>query len=80
MWIRAEGAFELIVDRSLFEAALAIIRERTHKASNDEIISALQPLSQDRGYRSPAHFGAARGEKNFELFAGRLENWGSRPP
>ena len=52
MWIRAEGAFEPIVDRSLFEAAQAIIRERSHKLSNEEMIAALQRLLQDRGYLS----------------------------
>src|SRR4051812_11860503 len=49
MWIRAEGAFEPIVDRSLFEAAQAIIREPSYKPSNDEMIAALQKLLQDRG-------------------------------
>jgi DNA invertase Pin-like site-specific DNA recombinase len=52
MWIRAEGAFEPIVDRSLFEAAQAIISERSHKLSNEEMIVALQQLLQDRGYLS----------------------------
>ena len=52
MWIRAEGAFEPIVDRSLFEAAQAIIRERSYKLSNDEMITVLQKLLQDRGYLS----------------------------
>jgi DNA invertase Pin-like site-specific DNA recombinase len=52
MWIRAEGAFEPIVDRSQFEAAQAIIRERSHKLSNEEMIAALQQLLQDRGYLS----------------------------
>jgi DNA invertase Pin-like site-specific DNA recombinase len=52
MWIRSEGAFEPIVDRSLFETAQAIIRERSHKLSNDEMIAALQTLLQDRGYLS----------------------------
>lgn len=52
MWIRAEGAFEPIVDRSLFEAAQAIIRERSHRLSNDEMITVLQKLLQDRGYLS----------------------------
>jgi DNA invertase Pin-like site-specific DNA recombinase len=45
MWIRAEGAFEPIVDRSLFEAAQAIIRERSYRLSNDEMITVLQKLS-----------------------------------
>ena len=52
MWIRAEGAFEPIVDRSLFDAAQAIIRERSHKLSNEEMLAALQQLLQDRGYLS----------------------------
>jgi DNA invertase Pin-like site-specific DNA recombinase len=52
MWIRAEGAFEPIVDRPLFDAAQAIIRERSHKLSNEEMIAALQQLLQDHGYLS----------------------------
>ena len=52
MWIRAEGAFEPIVDRSLFEGAQAIIRERSHKLSNEEMLGALQRLLQDRRYLS----------------------------
>jgi DNA invertase Pin-like site-specific DNA recombinase len=52
MWIRAERAFEPIVDRPSFDAAQAIIRERSHKLSNEEMIAALQQLLQDRGYLS----------------------------
>jgi hypothetical protein len=52
MWIRAEGAFTPIVDRSLFEAAQTIIRERSRKLSNEEMLEALQRLLQDRGYLS----------------------------
>jgi DNA invertase Pin-like site-specific DNA recombinase len=52
MWIRAEGAFEPIVDRSLFEDAQAIIRKRSHKLSDEEMLGALQRLLQDRGYLS----------------------------
>ena len=52
MWVRAEGAFKPIVDRSLFDAAQAIIRERSQKLSNEEMIAVLQQLLQDRGYLS----------------------------
>jgi DNA invertase Pin-like site-specific DNA recombinase len=52
MWIRAEGAFEPLVERSLFEAAQAIIHERSHKLSDEEMLEALQRLLQDRGYLS----------------------------
>ena len=38
MWIRADGAFEPIVDRTLFDAAQAIIRERSHRLSNEEML------------------------------------------
>jgi DNA invertase Pin-like site-specific DNA recombinase len=52
IWIRAEGAFEPIVDRSLFDAAQAIIHERSYRLSNDEMIAALQQLLQERGFLS----------------------------
>lgn len=52
MWIRAEGVFEPIVERPLFDEAQAIIRERSKKLSNDEMITVLQKLLQDRGYLS----------------------------
>jgi len=52
MWIRAEGAFKPLVEQSLFEAAQAIIRERSHKLSDEEMLEALQRLLQDRGYLS----------------------------
>jgi DNA invertase Pin-like site-specific DNA recombinase len=52
MWIRAEDAFEPLVERSLFEAAHAIIRERSHKLTDEEMLMALQRLLQERGYLS----------------------------
>ena len=52
MWIRAAGAFEPLIDRSLFEAAQAIIHERSHKLTNEEMLEALQLLLQERGYLS----------------------------
>jgi DNA invertase Pin-like site-specific DNA recombinase len=52
MWVRAEGAFASIVDRSLFEAAQAIIRERTFKFSNEEMLAGLRQVLQERGYLS----------------------------
>jgi DNA invertase Pin-like site-specific DNA recombinase len=52
MWIRAEGAFEPIVDRPLFDAAQAIIRARSHKLSDQEMLEALRCLLQEHGYLS----------------------------
>jgi Recombinase len=52
MWIRAEDAFEPLVERPLFEAAQAIIRERSYRLTNEEMLTALQGLLQQRGYLS----------------------------
>jgi DNA invertase Pin-like site-specific DNA recombinase len=52
MWIRADGVFESIIDRITFDAAQAIIHARTLRLSNDEMLSALHNLLQDRGYLS----------------------------
>jgi DNA invertase Pin-like site-specific DNA recombinase len=52
MWVRAERAFASIVDRSSFEAAQAIIRQRSFKFSNEEMLAALRQVLQERGYLS----------------------------
>jgi DNA invertase Pin-like site-specific DNA recombinase len=52
MWIRAEQAFEPLVERSLFDAAQGIIRERSRKLTNEEMLTALHRLLQARGYLS----------------------------
>ncbi len=52
MWIRAEGAFAAIVDRTTFDAAQAIIHARSLRLSNEEMLKALQQLLQHRGYLS----------------------------
>jgi DNA invertase Pin-like site-specific DNA recombinase len=52
MWIRAEDVFEPLVERPLFEAAQAIIRERSYRLTNEEMLTALQGLLQQCGYLS----------------------------
>ena len=51
-WRRANGAFTPIVDQSLFEAARAIIDERSRRLTNDELLDLLRRLLQDNGYLS----------------------------
>jgi DNA invertase Pin-like site-specific DNA recombinase len=51
-WIRAEGAFDPIVDLSLFETARTIIAKRSIKLSDQEMLDALRQLFDDRGYLS----------------------------
>lgn len=49
MWIRAEGVFEPIIERDLFEAAQAIIRERSRRLSDDDMIGVLRTLFESQG-------------------------------
>ncbi len=52
IWLRAEGVFAPIVDRALFEDAQAIIRERSIRLSDEELLGFLRRLLQDHGYLS----------------------------
>jgi hypothetical protein len=52
MWIRSDRAFEPIVDRMLFDAAQAIIRQRSFRVSDDDMLDSLRQLLQERGYLS----------------------------
>lgn len=52
MWIRAQGAFEAIVERDIFEAARAIINARSFRLSDDEMLSALHRLYEREGLLS----------------------------
>jgi len=52
MWIRADDAFEPIVDGALFAAAQAIIRARTWRASDEQMLDGLKGLLAERGYLS----------------------------
>ena len=46
MWIRSNGAFEPIVDRHLFDAAQAIIQNRSRRLSDEDILERLRGLYQ----------------------------------
>lgn len=50
IWIRAEGAFEAIVDSELFAAAGAIIGARSARLTDDEMLAALRNILQAQGY------------------------------
>ena len=51
-WRRANGAFTPVVDQSLFEAARAIIVERSRRLSSDELLDLLRRILQQHGYLS----------------------------
>lgn len=52
MWIRADGAFDAIVDPQLFYTAQGIIRERNRRYSDTDMLDRLRDLFQRRGYLS----------------------------
>jgi len=49
MWIRTEGAFQGIVDRALFDAAGAIIAERSRRFTDEDMLDALRSLFETHG-------------------------------
>jgi DNA invertase Pin-like site-specific DNA recombinase len=51
-WIRADNAFEPVVDRIFFAAARQIILARSYRLSNDEMLDALRKLLLRNGYLS----------------------------
>lgn len=51
-WIRADGVFEAVVDRALFEAAQKIIAERSQRLSDDELLDGLRRLFEAQGQLS----------------------------
>jgi len=52
MWVRANGVFQGIVDPSYFYTAQGMIRERSRKISNDEMLSKLKELQERNGWLS----------------------------
>ncbi len=51
-WIRADGAFEAIVDPDFFEAARRIISARSKRLSDEQMLERLRQLFQARGWIS----------------------------
>lgn len=52
IWVRSDGAFAPIVDQLLYQAAQAIIRGRSQKLSDAEMLDMLRKLLARHGYLS----------------------------
>jgi DNA invertase Pin-like site-specific DNA recombinase len=72
MWIRADGVFPAIVDRHLFDAAQTIIRERSFRLSDDEMLEALRKLRQDKGLLSGLIIDEAEGLPSSSAYSSRF--------
>lgn len=51
-WIRADGAFEAVVDAAVFHTAQGIIRERSRRFTDEEMLERLGDLYRRFGYLS----------------------------
>lgn len=51
-WVRADGAFEGIVSQNLFDTAQAIIRQRSAKLTDDEMLAILTQILERNGFLS----------------------------
>ncbi|MBP7586461.1 MAG: recombinase family protein [Thermoanaerobaculia bacterium] len=49
LWVRAQGAFEALVERDLFEAAAAIIAERSRRLTDEDMLGSLRSLFEVHG-------------------------------
>jgi DNA invertase Pin-like site-specific DNA recombinase len=72
MWVRADGAFEAIVDRQLFDAAQAIVAERSYKMPDEEMLSALSRLLEARGQLSGILIDEADGLPSSSIYRNRF--------
>ena len=71
-WIRADGAFEAIVDPRLFFTAQGMIRERNRRFSDDEMIDRLERLLQKKGFLSGIVIDEADGMPSSGCYASPL--------
>jgi DNA invertase Pin-like site-specific DNA recombinase len=52
MWIRKDGAFEPVISSEVFYTAQGIIRARTRRFSDEELVTQLRRLYEQRGFLS----------------------------
>nr|WP_274383277.1 recombinase family protein [Pinisolibacter aquiterrae] len=72
MWIRADGAFPAIIDRPLFDAAQSIIRARSFRLSDEEMLQALHALLQTQGVLSGLVIDEAEGLPSSSAYGSRF--------
>lgn len=72
MWIRRDAAFEPIVQPDVFYTAQGIIRARSYRFSNEEMIDRLRSLYQQRGFLSGFVINEAEGLPSASVYAHRF--------
>jgi len=74
MWIRANGAFEPVVSPDLFSTAQGIIRERSKKLTNDELLDRLRKLLEQEGRLSGLLIDETEGMPSSSVYRSRFSS------
>jgi DNA invertase Pin-like site-specific DNA recombinase len=72
MWIRGNAAFESIVSPELFRRAQEIIRERSRRFTDDELLDQLRRLLQQAGHLSGVLIDETEGMASSSVFRHRF--------
>jgi DNA invertase Pin-like site-specific DNA recombinase len=72
MWIRSDGAFPGIVQRNLFDAAQTIIRARSIRLTDEELLEALRGLCDKAGVLSGITIDEADGMPSSSAYRSRF--------
>jgi hypothetical protein len=72
MLIRADGVFEPIVERVLYDAAQIIIQERSRRLSDDEMLESLRRILTEKGYLSGLIIDETEGAPSSSAFQTRF--------
>lgn len=72
MWIRKEGAFSAIVEKEEFYTAQGIIRARSRRYTDDELIARLRALYQSRQALSGLIINSTEGMPSSSVYAHRF--------
>ncbi len=72
MWIKKEGAFEPIVPPDIFYTAQGIIRARTRRYTNEELVDRLRSLYKNRGLLSGLIINETDGMPSSSVYAFRF--------
>lgn len=72
MWVRADGVFQGVVEPSFYYTAQGMIRERSRKYSDDEMLSKLRALHDRQGWLSGLIINEAEDMPSSSVYAHRF--------
>ena len=73
-WVRCNNAYQPVVDAELFATVQAIINERDHRYSDEELLQRLRDLLQQHGMLSGIIINEAAGMPSAAAYASRFQS------